>query len=79
MLTGMGSPIVDAVEAAGSKPDDRCGPGLLVGHTRRLLSARATLDRWIDESSAALRTVLEERVAARLLDAEMGSMPRLAG
>ncbi|MCB0930354.1 MAG: hypothetical protein KDB71_00450 [Mycobacterium sp.] len=71
VLTGMGSPIVDAVEAAAASLTIGVGLGFWLVHTRRLLSARATLDRWIDESSAALRTVLEERVAARLLDAEM--------
>ena len=40
-------------------------------HTRRVLAARAGLDRWIDEVSGALRTAMEERVATRMLAAEV--------
>ena len=47
------------------------GLGAAVMHTRRVLSARASLDRWIDEVSGALRTAMEERVAARVLAAEI--------
>lgn len=45
--------------------------GLWVVHIRRVMSARASLDRWIDEVSVTLRTALEERVATRVLATEI--------
>lgn len=71
VFTAMVTPIVGTAAAAAASLAIGICLGSWLVHTRRLLSARGTLDRWIDESSVALRTVLEERVAARLLAAEM--------
>lgn len=56
--------------------------GSWLGYTRRVLSARASMDRWIDEVAAMLRTTLEERITARVLTAEIGvdaPRPKRAG
>lgn len=44
--------------------------GVSVVYLRRAIAARAALDRWLTEVTAALRTTFEERIAARFLVAE---------
>lgn len=66
MLTPIGTPAAAAASVAVG-----LGLGAWVVHTRRVLSARASLDRWIDEVAVTLRTAMEERVAARVLAAEI--------
>jgi len=43
---------------------------VVVVHIRGLLHDRALLDRWVGEATASLRSVVEERVATRVLAAE---------
>ena len=66
LLAGVGTPTAGVASLAAG-----VGLGAWVAHTRRVLSARSTLDRWIDEVSVALRTALEERIAARVLAADI--------